>query len=104
MNCTVSPSAADIAVWPSCTSERPSDWPPTVAGDFSDTLTDAVSVIVDVLVAAVSTVTVRVSVVAELSFTTSVSFGSSTRSVSVAIVIVPLLSPAVIVSFPLGAV
>ena len=62
--------------------------------------------IVAVFVAVASTVTVRVSVVAEASFTTSVSPGSSTPSLSsVPIVIVPLLSPAAIVSFQLvGAV
>ena len=64
------------------------------------------ALLVAVFVAVASTVTVRVSVVAEASFTTSVSPGSSTPSLSsVPIVIVPLLSPAAIVSFQLvGAV
>ena len=61
-----------------------------------------VSLIVAVAVAAFTSAVPTV--VAPVSFTTSVSPGSSTWSVSVAIVIVPLLSPAVIVSFPLGAV
>ena len=70
----------------------------------TDTVSMPCSPIVVVTFTVSSTFTVRVSVVAEVSFNTTVSPGSCTSSVSVPIVIVPLLWPAAIVSFPLGAV
>ena len=70
----------------------------------TDTVSVPCSPIVVVTFAVSSTFTVRVAVVADISFNTTVSPGSCTSSVSVPIVIVPLLWPAAIVSFPLGAV
>ena len=99
-----------LAVSPSCTLDLSSDSSSGVWSSSStstgptDTVSMPESSIVVVFVAVAFTVTGRVAVAADVSFSTTLSPGSSTWSVNVPIVIVPLLWPAAIVSFPLGAV